>query len=64
MQQSHLVDLLDVNVGENASVVDPWGMPQPPRPQVSRFCLSMIEIYHEILLFAASKHVTVTQKFI
>ncbi|RZC34969.1 epsin-1 [Asbolus verrucosus] len=36
-QQSHMVDLLDVNLGETAAAppVDPWGMPQPPRPQQS-----------------------------
>ncbi|CAH1376225.1 epsin-2 isoform X5 [Tenebrio molitor] len=35
--QSHMVDLLDVNLGEatGAAPVDPWGMPQPPRPQQS-----------------------------
>ncbi|XP_063917541.1 epsin-1 isoform X2 [Zophobas morio] len=33
---SHMVDLLDVNLGEaTAPAVDPWGMPQPPRPQQS-----------------------------
>ncbi|KAH1024983.1 hypothetical protein HUJ05_009803 [Dendroctonus ponderosae] len=31
--QSHLVDLLDVNLGGDPTPVDPWGMPQPPRPQ-------------------------------
>lgn len=31
-----MVDLLDVSLGE-AAPVDPWGMPQPPRPQVPRF---------------------------
>ncbi|KAG5893150.1 hypothetical protein JTB14_000413 [Gonioctena quinquepunctata] len=31
---SHMVDLLDVNLGE-AARADPWGMPQPPRPQSS-----------------------------
>nr|XP_023015027.1 epsin-2-like isoform X2 [Leptinotarsa decemlineata] len=30
--QSHMVDLLDVNLVD-ASRADPWGMPQPPRPQ-------------------------------
>lgn len=34
MPQSHLVDLLDVNLGGDPTPVDPWGMPQPPRPQV------------------------------
>ncbi|CAH1128965.1 unnamed protein product [Ceutorhynchus assimilis] len=33
--QSHLVDLLDVNLGGDPTPVDPWGMPQPPRPQQS-----------------------------
>ncbi|CAG9824147.1 unnamed protein product [Phaedon cochleariae] len=33
-QPSHLVDLLDVNLGESPHV-DPWGLPQPPRPQPS-----------------------------
>lgn len=32
---SHLVDLLDVTLGSDATPVDPWGMPQPPRPQQS-----------------------------
>ncbi|XP_056640177.1 epsin-2 isoform X2 [Diorhabda sublineata] len=30
---SHLVDLLDVNLGRESAPLDPWGMPQPPRPQ-------------------------------
>ncbi|XP_076273011.1 epsin homolog lqf isoform X3 [Rhynchophorus ferrugineus] len=33
MHQSHIVDLLDVNLGGDPTPVDPWGMPQPPRPQ-------------------------------
>ncbi|XP_050507822.1 epsin-2 isoform X2 [Diabrotica virgifera virgifera] len=32
-EDSHLVDLLDVNLGGDQAPVDPWGMPQPPRPQ-------------------------------
>ncbi|XP_008197398.1 epsin-1 isoform X2 [Tribolium castaneum] len=32
---SHMVDLLDVNLGETEAPVDPWGMPQPPRSQQS-----------------------------
>ncbi|KAL1494209.1 hypothetical protein ABEB36_009841 [Hypothenemus hampei] len=36
VHQSHLVDLLDVNLGSDPTPVDPWGMPQqPPRPQQS-----------------------------
>lgn len=39
VSQSHLVDLLDVNLGSDPTPVDPWGMPQPPthppRPQQS-----------------------------
>ncbi|XP_066262936.1 epsin-2 isoform X2 [Euwallacea similis] len=35
LPQSHLVDLLDVNLGSDPTPVDPWGMPQPPRPQES-----------------------------
>lgn len=34
MNQSHMVDLLDVNLGGDPTPADPWGMPQPPRPQV------------------------------
>lgn len=40
-KQSHMLDLLDVNLGEASGPVgqvDPWGMPiaaPPPRPQVS-----------------------------
>lgn len=34
VHHSHMVDLLDVNLGETAAPVDPWGMPQPPRSQV------------------------------
>jgi len=48
VSQSHLVDLLDVNLGSDPTPVDPWGMPQPPshppRPQVS-----LIEIFLFIL---------------
>lgn len=39
-KQSHMLDLLDVNLGEasgGAAQVDPWGVPiapPPPRPQV------------------------------
>ncbi|XP_022910356.2 epsin-2 [Onthophagus taurus] len=33
-KHSHMVDLLDVNLSEGASV-DPWGIPQPPRQQSS-----------------------------
>ena len=40
-KQSHILDLLDVNLGEAsggaAAQVDPWGVPiapPPPRPQV------------------------------
>lgn len=36
--KSHLVDLLDVNLGaevNSGAGVDAWGMPQPPRPQVT-----------------------------
>ncbi|KAL3272347.1 hypothetical protein HHI36_013827 [Cryptolaemus montrouzieri] len=29
----HMVDLLDVNLGDVNSQLDPWGMPTPPRPQ-------------------------------
>lgn len=32
-EDSHLVDLLDIDLGNEAAPVDPWGMPQPPRPQ-------------------------------
>lgn len=32
-KDSHLVDLLDVNLGGESAPLDPWGMPQPPRPQ-------------------------------
>ncbi|XP_050297596.1 epsin-2 isoform X2 [Anthonomus grandis grandis] len=35
VHKSHLVDLLDVNLGGDPTPVDPWGMPQPPRPQQS-----------------------------
>lgn len=37
--QSHMVDLLDVNLGGDPTPVDPWGMPQPPRPQHSASAL-------------------------
>lgn len=36
--QSHMVDLLDVDLAP----VDPWGMPQPPRPQVDVKIISLI----------------------
>lgn len=42
-KQSHMLDLLDVNLGEAsgaAAQVDPWGVPiapPPPRPQVHHF---------------------------
>ncbi|XP_060521247.1 epsin-2 isoform X2 [Cylas formicarius] len=35
--QSHMVDLLDVNLGDGAAPVDPWGMPQTARPQPSQW---------------------------
>lgn len=36
---SHMLDLLDVSLGAASppppSTIDPWGMPAPPRPQVT-----------------------------
>ncbi|XP_049950359.1 epsin-2 isoform X1 [Schistocerca serialis cubense] len=34
-QQSHMLDLLDVNLGAPAAPVDPWGFPQAPVSQSS-----------------------------
>lgn len=57
-KQSHMLDLLDVNLGEasgGSQQVDPWGVPivpPPPRPQVLDFF-----IFYYFYLWHICKHV-------
>jgi len=52
-KQSHMLDLLDVNLGEasGSSVqTDPWGIPitaPPPRPQVFANCVIHFRSLHD-----------------
>lgn len=42
---SHVLDLLDVNLGETSPVnqADPWGLPQAPPPQVCKYIVNEIK---------------------
>lgn len=44
--QSHMLDLLDVNLGETSPVaaVDPWGLPQAPPHTLAQVLFSINQI--------------------
>lgn len=54
-KQSHMLDLLDVNLGEasgRSAQTDPWGIPitaPPPKPQIVSNCSVNLEHFYHIL---------------